>query len=135
MKFSTPTGALSGNSVQFIFPAVVSMMAVGFVDVVGAACMGLPDALGFAIVLDFVAGAACVPELVCAHPANPAPTIIVRTANNLRMDAPESPVIVPRIARNVALYDSKRCRFLTRRGENHSWHLFRACGRLCLHLS
>ena len=30
IKFSTPIGALSGNSVQVILPAVVSMIAVGW---------------------------------------------------------------------------------------------------------
>ena len=131
MKFSTPTGALSGNSVQFILPTVVSMMAVGFAD---ATCTGVPATLGFAIVLDFGAGAACVPELDCAHPANPAPAIIIRTANTLRMDAPEALEITSRIARNVALYDSERRRFLTQSERTIPGNLFRTRGSLSLHL-
>ncbi len=37
MKFATPIGALSGNSVQVIFPAVVSIIAVGFAGVCAVA--------------------------------------------------------------------------------------------------
>src|SRR5436305_9528879 len=42
MKLATPMGALSGNSVQFIFPAVVSITAVG--------CDVEAEVAGFAVV-------------------------------------------------------------------------------------
>src|ERR1700722_2685691 len=59
MKLATPIGALSGNSVQVIFPTVVSMIAVGFAAT--AVCTGT-----FAAVLGF-AGAACDPEVACPN--------------------------------------------------------------------
>src|SRR6267154_2777650 len=61
MKFSTPIGALSGNSVQVSLPTVVLMTAIGF-D--GVACTaGLAAAPGFA------AGAPCALGVDCAHAA------------------------------------------------------------------
>ena len=53
MKFSTPIGALSGNNVQVILPAVVLIIAVGSVEVAG---LGVPLGLAAAPVL--AAGAA-----------------------------------------------------------------------------
>src|SRR5215469_12809614 len=47
-KFATPTGALAGNNVQVIFPAVVSIMATGGPDVVAAFLTpGFGDDCGF----------------------------------------------------------------------------------------
>src|SRR6185312_14246704 len=40
MKFDTPIGALSGKSVQVMFPAVVSMIAVGWAVVVAGFAAG-----------------------------------------------------------------------------------------------
>jgi hypothetical protein len=78
MKLAVPIGALSGNSVHVIFPAVVSMMAVGLAEVAAAA--GLAAVLDFAAVAGLAAGA-------CAHAAD-AINIKLRIANGLRIDAP-----------------------------------------------
>src|SRR5438445_9889237 len=74
IKFATPTGALSGKSVQVILPTVVSMMATGFAaaDVVA----GLAAPLG-------LVGA------VCAHPGNLVIRINTKIANELRMNFPQ----------------------------------------------
>ncbi|SPF32094.1 hypothetical protein SBA1_1030028 [Candidatus Sulfotelmatobacter kueseliae] len=77
MKFSTPIGALSGNRVQVILPAVVSMMAVGRA---GACTAGWAAALGLA------AGAAWL--LVCAKATKAVINISIRINNALRMGAP-----------------------------------------------
>jgi hypothetical protein len=52
MKFSTPIGALSGNSVQVKFPAVVWMIAVGGPDAECVAALAAPA--DFAVELDLV---------------------------------------------------------------------------------
>src|SRR3954470_20219978 len=65
MKLATPTGALSGNSVQVILPAVVYMHADCFE---AAACVAVA---AFAPVLG-LAGALCLPEPVCASSVEPA---------------------------------------------------------------
>jgi hypothetical protein len=83
------------------------MMAVGFA---GAACIA-----GFAVVLGFVAGAACVPVLDCAQATNPPTAIRIQIVNILlmkaRMKVPHPPEIV--FVDNVALYDSGSRRFPT----------------------
>ena len=64
MKFATPIGALSGNSVQVIFPAVVLMIAVGLVEVARVAAL-----FGLAVVPVGAAGAVLL-ELACPHTAD-----------------------------------------------------------------
>src|SRR6478672_10359569 len=74
MKFATPIGALSGNSVHVILPAVVSMVAVG--------CDEVPAAAGFAAVLALAEDGAL--GAVCAH-AKPIIKIIPRITSAFRM--------------------------------------------------
>jgi hypothetical protein len=81
MKFATPIGALSGKSVQFILPALVSMMAAGVAPAIEA------EAAGLAV----VAGLACdagLAELVWAAADDPAISNAPRAANVLRISAP-----------------------------------------------
>jgi hypothetical protein len=76
IKFATPIGALSGNSVQVIFPAVVSMIAVGLALVAAAA--------GFVAVV-----AAFWPTIpVCAIAANGIAHAIPKIATALRINTP-----------------------------------------------
>src|SRR5437879_4845729 len=77
IKFATPMGALSGNSVHVILPAVVSMMAVGLLAVAAVA--------GLAAVLVLAAGALL---LVCPTAHDPAINRIPKAANVIRMIAP-----------------------------------------------
>src|SRR5512141_3048004 len=76
MKFATPIGALSGNSVHVILPAVVSMVAVGCDEAAAAGFAAVP-----ALVED------CELVAVCA-PAKPVSRIIPRITSAFRMDAP-----------------------------------------------
>src|ERR1700693_4643194 len=62
MKLATPMGATSGNRVQVSLPAVVSMMAVGWADVVVAG-------LAAAVAAGFFAGAVLAAGVVCDHPS------------------------------------------------------------------
>src|SRR6266496_781326 len=50
MKFATPIGALSGNSVQVSFPAVVSMIAVGWLGVIVVAGFFTVEVVGWVAV-------------------------------------------------------------------------------------
>src|SRR5438445_940127 len=69
IKFATPSGALSGKSLQVILPAAVSITAVGPADVVAG---------GFAAGV-FLAGAAC------AHAASDVREMSERIAIHLRI--------------------------------------------------
>src|SRR5204863_2567142 len=69
IKFATPSGALSGKSLQVILPAAVSITAVGPADVVAG---------GFAAGV-FLAGVAC------AHAASDVREMSERIAINLHM--------------------------------------------------
>src|SRR5215467_6481930 len=71
MKFATPSGALSGKSLQVILPAVVSMMALGPAEV----------APGFA-------GAALFAGAACVRASSDDRKISKRISVNLRIDAP-----------------------------------------------
>src|ERR1700722_10337258 len=79
MKFSTPTGALSGKTVQVILPTEVLRIAVGFVTVwIG----------GLAALLDLAAVPLCGVELDCAQATTAAAASINVIKNALRMNAP-----------------------------------------------
>src|SRR5207302_8748497 len=69
IKFSTPSGALSGKSLQVILPAAVSITAVGPADIV-AGC--------------FTAGVFLAGD-VCAHAASDVREMSERIAINLHM--------------------------------------------------
>jgi hypothetical protein len=89
MKFSTPMGALSGNNVQVIFPAVVLMIAVGFVAVAGLEVV----VAGFAAPLDlaapvFAAGALCLGASDCAKALSAINIVTDKIAKLLRISAP-----------------------------------------------
>src|SRR5579864_628282 len=106
MKLSTPMGALSGNSVQVILPAVVSMIAVGWagaglaavvVFAAGDVCVFAPDWEATDAGVDWAA----VPD--CAD-ARIAIEMNMKIASALRMGAPREEIILQMV--NVALYDS-----------------------------
>src|ERR1700690_1769354 len=82
MKLATPMGATSGNRVQVSLPAVVSMTAVGWADVV-AAGLAAVVAAGFFTGADLAAG------LVCDHPAEHVAAISKQIEKQFRIDAPE----------------------------------------------
>jgi hypothetical protein len=77
-------GALSGNNVQVIFPAVVLMIAVGFVAPAGfevAAPLGLVAPV-------FAAGGLCLAASDCATAVNAINMISNKIAKLLRISAP-----------------------------------------------
>src|SRR5579864_553335 len=79
IKFSTPTGALSGKSVHVIFPTVGLMMAVGLVAVCTGA-LAVPPCFGAEVL--------CLVEVDCAKAPQAAIIRIAKTVNVLCMNAP-----------------------------------------------
>src|ERR1700675_2481005 len=78
MKFSTPIGAIFGNSVQCRSPAVVWMMAVGSAVAAGAEVAGLRTG-GLA--------PGCGVEVACAAPSREVEIIRTSVCSRVRMDA------------------------------------------------
>src|ERR1700687_54727 len=81
MKLATPMGATSGNKVQVSLPAVFSIIAVGWADVVAAG-------LAAAVAADFFAGAVFAAGLVC-DAAEHAAGISRQIERQIRIDAPK----------------------------------------------
>src|ERR1700722_9706233 len=104
MKFCTPIGALSENSVQVIFPAVVSMIAVGLAGAGWVAAVAA--APGFAAVLGLAAGVVLVPVLVCAIAATAIIKNTIRIPSAFRIAFSN---LYEKYYGKVALYDRADC--------------------------
>jgi hypothetical protein len=98
MKLATPRGATSGNSVQVSLPAVVSIMAAGCADAVGAGLAAVVAAAGFFAGVVFAAG------VVCDHPAEHAAAISKQIERRCRIEAPERRALPGRAGEDTCPY-------------------------------